>query len=52
MWEWHALIVWAALAAITVPALAAVLTPLLRRLLRRVQRGGVPTLGDFEASRQ
>lgn len=46
MWEWHALVVWAAFAAIAVPMLAAILTPILRRLLTRVQLGGVPNLSN------
>lgn len=41
MWEWHALVVWAAFAAFALPVLAAVLTPMLRRLLQRVQQGRV-----------
>ncbi len=31
-WEWHALIVWAVVAAIACPVLAAILTPILTRL--------------------
>ena len=31
-WEWHALIVWAVVAAITCPILAAILTPILTRV--------------------
>ncbi len=41
MWEWHALVVWAALSALLVPALAVVLTPLLRHAQRRLARRGV-----------
>lgn len=36
MWEWHALVVWAAFSALLVPALAVVLTPLLRHAQRRL----------------
>ena len=44
LWEWHAFVVWAALAAFAVPALAFALTPLLRRLLTRVRRHEYPIL--------
>ncbi len=37
MWEWHALVVWLAVAAMGVPLLAALLTPVLRRALGRLQ---------------
>ncbi len=37
LWEWHAFILWAILAAIAIPAIALVLTPILRRLLERVR---------------
>ncbi len=36
MWEWHALVVWLAAAAVAVPLLAALLTPVLRRVLGRM----------------
>jgi len=35
-WEWHALIVWAVVAAIACPILAAILTPILTRLHKRL----------------
>lgn len=47
MWEWHALIVWAVVAAIAVPTLAGLLTPLLRRLLVRVNCGGTPSVSGL-----
>lgn len=47
MWEWHALIVWAVFALIAVPTLAGLLTPILRRLLERVNCGGVPNLSGL-----
>lgn len=37
-WELHALLLWAAIAAVTLPLLALALTPLLRHLLVRIQR--------------
>jgi uncharacterized protein (DUF2062 family) len=33
LWEWHALILWAALSVVLMPLIAFVLTPLLRRLM-------------------
>lgn len=47
MWEWHALIVWAIFAVIALPALAGLLTPVLRRLLKRVNCGGVPSVSGL-----
>jgi uncharacterized protein (DUF2062 family) len=44
MWEWHALVLWAAMAAIVLPALALALTPLLGRLGVRVQRHQYPII--------
>ena len=38
-WEWHALVVWVAAAAVGVPVLATLLTPVLRRALGKMQRG-------------
>ena len=38
LWEWHAFLLWAAIAAVAIPLLALALTPFLRRLLARVQR--------------
>lgn len=46
MWEWHAFVVWAALAAILTPLLALALTPLLRKLLRRIQSHQYPILSN------
>jgi uncharacterized protein (DUF2062 family) len=48
-WEWHALVLWAAISAVAAPLIALALTPLLRRLLTRVQRHQypiVPIAGD------
>lgn len=42
MWEWHAFVVWAAIAVVAVPPIALALTPMLRRLLARVQRHEYP----------
>ncbi len=44
LWEWHALLVWAAISAVAAPLIAAALTPLLRRLLTRIQRHQYPIL--------
>jgi len=49
MWEWHALVVWGAIAAVAAPLLVMALTPLLRRLLLRIERHQypiVPLTGD------
>lgn len=43
-WEFHAFLLWAAIAAVTVPLLALALTPLLRHLLARIQRHQYPIL--------
>jgi len=43
-WEWHALIVWAVVAAAGTPLLALALTPILRRLLHRVEQRAYPIL--------
>ncbi|MHB1700307.1 MAG: DUF2062 domain-containing protein [Acidobacteriaceae bacterium] len=45
MWEWHALVVWAAFSVLLVPALAVVLTPLLRHAQRRLatRSAGTPS---------
>jgi uncharacterized protein (DUF2062 family) len=45
-WEWHAFVLWAALAAIAIPLVALALTPILRRLLLRVQRHQYPVLSE------
>ena len=44
LWEWHAFVLWAAVAVLAAPLLALALTPLLRRLLTRVQRHQYPIL--------
>lgn len=44
MWEWHALVLWAAISALLLPALATALTPGLRRLLARVQQHQYPVV--------
>ena len=43
-WEWHALLVWAALAVILAPVTASLLCPLLERLLVRVERHQYPLI--------
>jgi uncharacterized protein (DUF2062 family) len=42
VWEWHALLVWAAIALIAAPLIAVGLTPLLERMLVRIQRHQYP----------
>ena len=49
-WEWHALVVWAAVAIIGAPLLALTLTPPLRRLLARVEHHQYPILSSSEES--
>ena len=46
LWEWHAFLLWAILAAIAIPAIALVLTPILNRLLIRVDRHQYPVLSQ------
>lgn len=43
-WEWHAFLLWAAIAALAVPIIAFALTPVLRRLLVRVEHHEYPIL--------
>ncbi|MEO6801937.1 MAG: DUF2062 domain-containing protein [Granulicella sp.] len=44
LWEWHALLLWAMIAVVSIPLLALALTPLLQRLLLRVNRHEYPVL--------
>jgi uncharacterized protein (DUF2062 family) len=44
LWEWHAFLLWAAIAAVAIPLFALALTPLLRKLLVRVERHQYPIL--------
>lgn len=44
LWEWHAFLLWAILAAIAIPIIALTLTPVLHRLLIRVDRHQYPVL--------
>ena len=44
LWEWHAFLLWAILAAIAIPLIALALTPVLHGLLRRVDRHQYPIL--------
>lgn len=43
-WEWHAFVLWAALATIAMPLIALALTPVLRHLLKRIQRHEYPIM--------
>ena len=47
-WEWHAFLLWAAIAAIAVPLIALALTPLLRKMLFRVEHHQYPILHPSE----
>jgi uncharacterized protein (DUF2062 family) len=42
LWEWHALVLWAAVSVVAAPSIALALTPALRRLLQRIQRHEYP----------
>jgi uncharacterized protein (DUF2062 family) len=44
LWEWHAFLLWAAIAAIAIPLIALALTPLLRKLLIHVEHHQYPVL--------
>lgn len=44
LWEYHALIVWAAFAVVAAPVIAISLTPLLHKLLKRIERHQYPIL--------
>jgi len=44
LWEWHAFVVWAAIAFVAIPVFALALTPLLHRLLVRVERHQYPII--------
>jgi len=44
LWEWHAFVVWAAIAFVAIPVFALALTPLLQRLLVRVERHQYPII--------
>jgi hypothetical protein len=46
LWEWHAFLLWAILAAVAIPAIALVLTPILDRLLIRVEHHQYPVLAQ------
>jgi uncharacterized protein (DUF2062 family) len=45
MWEWHALVVWALIAVVAIPAIVLLLTPVLTRLMIRVKRHEYPWVG-------
>ena len=42
LWEWHALMLWAAIAVVAVPLIALTLIPLLERMLARIRRHQYP----------
>ena len=47
LWEWHAFLLWAILAAIAIPAIALALTPIMRRLLERVRSHQYPIVPNI-----
>ena len=50
LWEWHAFLLWAILAAIAIPIIALALTPILDRLLIRVDHHQYPILHASDPS--
>jgi uncharacterized protein (DUF2062 family) len=44
LWEWHAFLLWAVVAAIAIPIIALALIPFLRKLLQRVEHHQYPIL--------
>jgi len=44
LWEWHAFLLWAAIAIVAVPILALAITPILRLVLSRVQAHKYPII--------
>jgi hypothetical protein len=46
LWEWHAFLLWAAIAVVAIPVIALTLTPLLSRLVTRVQRRQHPMIPE------
>jgi uncharacterized protein (DUF2062 family) len=49
-WEWHAFLLWGAIAAVAIPLIALALTPLLRKLLVRVEHHQYPILHASDPS--
>ena len=50
VWEWHAFLLWVAMAVFAAPLLATVLTPVLERLLLRVVRHQYPIVPQSSES--
>jgi hypothetical protein len=46
LWEWHAFLLWAAIAVVAVPSIALALTPILRRFLDRVRAHKYPVISE------
>jgi uncharacterized protein (DUF2062 family) len=44
LWEWHAFLLWAAIAIVAIPMIALTLTPILRHLLSRVRAHKYPVI--------
>jgi uncharacterized protein (DUF2062 family) len=44
LWEWHAFLLWAAIAAVSIPIIALAITPVLRLLLGRVRAHKYPVI--------
>ncbi|HEX3967187.1 MAG TPA: DUF2062 domain-containing protein [Edaphobacter sp.] len=47
LWEWHAFLLWAILAAIVIPTIALAITPIMRRLLQRVRTHQYPIVPEI-----
>ena len=50
MWEWHAFVLWAAIAVVAAPLMALALTPLLERVHERGAAAPVPDRADAAAT--
>jgi uncharacterized protein (DUF2062 family) len=48
LWEWHAFLLWTAIAAVALPVIALSLTPVLRRLLTRVEQHQYPLVPELD----
>ena len=47
LWEWHAFLLWAAIAVVAIPSIALALTPILRRFLHRVRAHKYPVISEI-----
>jgi hypothetical protein len=44
LWEWHAFLLWTAIALVSIPIIALAITPVLRLLLSRVRAHKYPVI--------